>query len=341
MLWAPHVSAQTLGSVSVAGNCPTTEQVGAALAARTLPETARSYRLVVHSERGHTEFLLSDREGHVELDRFVASDDCAAMADVVALVTEAFFVELVARGQPPDDTSSIVSAKPAPPPGSAPEQREDRESLPAPATPAEERPPPRRAPAPTPTSATGAASPDSSIATSHAGPTLRHFVVALGTGADAYVDPSAVAPFGQLGAALYLGVPRLSFELHAVAEAAEPLRSAPNRVLRSETRVALRVERDFGTAVDFSPWLGFGAAVSRSRALDLDGPVRHLTAPFVEGGVSVRAARTASFGVDAELGCHVLFIRERYVVAPDGNIGDGPRFGCQLGPNVSWSSREF
>ncbi len=344
MLRAPNVSAQTLGGVSVGGTCPTQAQVVTALAARALPDAARGYRLTVRSGHGYAEFVLGDGDGRALLDRFVASDDCAAIADVVALVTEAFFVELIDKGHPPDDTSAIVSARPAPAPAAASEARaaaEERRTPPHAA--AESAPNAPDTSGTAPPHAIAVEKPAAVVAPPHAAAerSRHNLVLTLGVGADAYAAPTAVAPFGQLGAALYFGAPRLSLELHAVAEAAATLRSAPDRVLRSEARVAMRVARYFGGAAQLVPWLGFGAARSRSRALDLDGPVRHLTAPLVEGGIVVRAARTAWLTVGAELGCHALLTRERYVVVPDGNIGDGPAFGCQLGPNLSWSSPEF
>lgn len=327
VLRAPHVSAQTLGSVSVSGACPTDAQVVAALAARKLPDTARDYRLTVRSGRDYSEFALADRDGHALLDRLIASDDCVAMADVIALVTEAFFVELVDKGHPPEDTSAIVATRAAPAPATATE---------SPATAAQSTAPPKSTPREAPPPAAPSAAPRPIADRPH-----RHLLLALGLGADVYATPNAMAPFGQLGAALYFSAPRFALELHAVAEAAATLQSAPDRVLRSETRVALRAERYFGRTALFAPWLGFGLAVSRSRALDLAGPVRHLAAPLAEGGVVLRAAQTGWLGVSAELGCHVLLVRERYVVAPDGHIGDGPAFGCQIGPNLTWLSPAF
>jgi hypothetical protein len=342
VLRAPYASAQALGGVSVSGACPTESQVVAALAIHPLPDAARNYRLAVHSAPGHSEFVLTDAAGRPLLDRFIASDDCTAMADVVALVTEAFFVELVAEGHPPDDTSGMMAPRPAPAPAPAAEPRSVPEEPPTPLPPAAPPAPgARREPRHAAPLADGGAKPARPRAASTAHRPHRHLVLALGAGADLYAAPSSWVPFGQLGVGLYFSAPRLLLELHGVAETAGTLQGTPHRVLRSEARAALRLERYFGTRGIIGPWLGFGVAVSRARALDLDGPVRHRSAPLAEAGVALLVARNDWVNVSAELGCHAFLVRERYVVVPDGAIGRGPLFGCQVGPTVSWASPAF
>src|SRR6516164_10856979 len=97
--WASTTLADPFPNVIAKGSCPSSELVQAALARRNLPEAVRDYRLVVEGTATGVHLTLSNAAGNLVLERSIASEDCDALADAAAIITETYFVELAAREQ--------------------------------------------------------------------------------------------------------------------------------------------------------------------------------------------------------------------------------------------------
>jgi hypothetical protein len=319
--WIAHAFAEPLARVETNADCPTVAALTTALAGRRLPDAARAYGLALRKLPDGADLTLSDGAGSPVLERRLTSPDCTALADAAALITEAYFVELAAHSAsgasaPASPSSSAAAPSPVPPPTSPPAI--------ATATPS---PSPSPSPTPTPSSA------------SHSAPiTFPRLTAAIGGGADVYLEKGAVAANAQLGVGLW-PTDRLELEAHGVLATQTTLDSPPNEVLRLERRAALRALPWFGATPLIAPWAGVGAALTRLEALDLSSaPERSVWSPILEGGVATIVPVTRQIALGAELGCHVLLTRETYVIAPEGEVGTGPRFGCSLIASASWSN---
>lgn len=113
---APHLS------VTTDGNCPDRAMLASAMTAKgfTVPPASEpvSYTLTIRALRGGAALQLSDASGARVVARQFTSTDCRAMAEAMAVVVEAYFVDLGtvgdrARAAPPSRT-------PEPQPASAP-----------------------------------------------------------------------------------------------------------------------------------------------------------------------------------------------------------------------------
>jgi len=316
-----HASAEALGSVAVAGNCPDQELVKEALGRRELPAQAGGYALVVRGAPGSAEVSLANAAGELVAGRRLESDDCRALADAAALIVETYFVELKAR----TEAAGSVSEAPG-------ESANDGQKQPPVTAPPTSAPPPPAPPAGVPRLVRPRA-PSPPAATTPLG-----VLVALAGGLDWLPEHGAWSGLGEAVVGLSLPRSKLGLELYAVTGTPATIGNGSNRVSRLERRLALRVDRPFRAEPTLAPWLGAGVAVARLQALDLDSaptPVRW--SPTVEAGVTLSEPVAKAWALRAELGCRLLVIEESYRVS-QATIGSGPRVGCDLLGGLSWSS---
>jgi hypothetical protein len=121
--WAdPPAPQATIVRLDVQGSCPRTDDLRRAFDGRVpVGDEGASWTVAVHRVDGSSRLDLRRADGSDALDREIASEDCAALADAFAVIVEAHFVELhllpakkiiVAAAPPPD----VEVARPAPPP---------------------------------------------------------------------------------------------------------------------------------------------------------------------------------------------------------------------------------
>lgn len=107
--------------IDVQGSCPRSEELRRALDGRVaVADDGAGWTVAVHRTGGSSRLDLRRADGSDALDREIASEDCAALADAFAVIVEAHFVELnllpAKREPPPEPAVEIV--RPAPPPES-------------------------------------------------------------------------------------------------------------------------------------------------------------------------------------------------------------------------------
>ncbi len=112
----------------------------------------------------------------------------------------------------------------------------------------------------------------------------------------------------------------------------------PDRVSRWASRAALRVGMPLRKPLPpLEPWVGMGVSYARIRAPDLPNAATSARWSAVfEIGVGWQQAISRTVGVRADVGCYVLGNQELYQIEPDGEVGRGPRFGCNLAPALLW-----
>ena len=324
-LVTPLANAEPLAAVELTGNCPSEAEIGAALSTRRLPPEASGFRLLLVEVPGGADITLSRGSSETVLERRILSNDCHALGDAAALITEAYFIELKAQamGEPAVTAAGKAAEAGSPEPAPGP-------------TPAPAPPPEKLAPPPTTPRQEGPSRADA--ATPPAGAVMR-FGIALAGGAELYPEEGNVAAVGQLGLGLWL-TRALELEAHGVLASSTTIGTTPNRVSRVERRAALRALGWMGGAPSLAAWGGFGLAFTSVKALDVAvGPTEVAGSPLVEGGFALRQPVGSGIALGAELGCHVLLTREQYVVEPDGQIGVGPRFACALLAGATWTNR--
>jgi hypothetical protein len=314
--------AEPLAALELTGNCPSESELATALAARRLPALAREFKVVLAEFSGGVDVTLVRLPNERLLERRVQSADCRALADAAAVIVEAYFVELAGRSTPPAASNAAgnePSAATSPPPAAPPP------TLVVPVPP------------PATSGARAAASiPPGATAPASAGPRIE---LALSGGAELYPQHGTLAAAGQLGVGLWL-TSALELEAHGVLTTSTTSGSPPDRVSRTERRVALRADRWLGSAPALAVLGGFGVALTSVEALDIpERATKVAWSPVLEGGLALRQPVGSGFALGGELGCHVLLTQENYVLEPDEQLGKGPRFACALLAGGSWSTK--
>lgn len=316
---ATRAGAQGLDRMEVSGDCPGPALVAAAFAERALPDDARAFALGVRGFAGGADVTLTNASGTTVIERRLVSDDCAAMADAAAEIVSAYFVAL-ARGDAtsaagPDLEAAIPPENPRVP------------------TPPPLPPPPPAAPPPRAADTAPALAP-----TRPPSGWAPRFVAVLTGGVDVFPQGPNAAATAALG--FGVGVTRrLELGVRAVIGSSTTIGVPPDRVLRAERRLTARATTWLSTSPRLAVVGGVGVASTRVRAENLDTtPVEIVWSPVLEGGVALAVPLGAGFSLQAELGCHALFLRENYVVNGTESIGQGPAFGCSLAAGPAWST---
>jgi len=321
-------SAEPLAALELTGNCPSEGELATALAARRLPEGAREFKVVLTEFAGGADVTLVRLPGEPVLERRVQSGDCRALADAAAVIVEAYFVELAASAPP---SGPIAPGNEPSVPGAA--TAAATQPTAAPSTPPSTSPTPANA---TPVATTATPRPPEATASTPSGPRVD---VTLAGGAELYPEHGSIAAAGQLAAGLWL-TSALELEAHGMLTTTTTSGSAPNRVSRTERRIALRANGWLGGTPQLAPFGGFGAAFTSVEALDVPAATAEVAwSPVLEGGFLLRQPVGSGLALGGELGCHVLLTQERYLVEPDGEIGKGPRFACAALASGTWSNR--
>ncbi len=311
--------------VSVEGQCPDATTLGEPIAqfTRTPEDDQAAYTLQVHSsEEGRIQVVLLSPRGELEFDRTLQSRDCVAVAEAVAIILRAHFVELgmhlpepaVGRGDSPaeDDKSAVEDGSTSRPPVAQPE-------APPPAPPA-----PARAPGTSPQGPEGAA-------VTEADSTRWE----LGAGMGALLELPEITPTPSLRLEVGRVVARRTLRASFVGALPTRRGDSPADVSRLPLSVAVNLGWRFGTGWLLEPHAGVGAQLALVEGVSVGNP--SLTAswsPTLCAGARVEWP-TAPLTPWVDVGGITLLRRDRYVVDPLGAVGLGPR--AYLGVSVGAS----
>lgn len=310
--------------VSVQGSCPSRTELVRALDAKGSPVGMSHAEYMVHARSDPTGawLQLTRSSGERVIERHFSSDDCRALADAMAVVIEAYFVEVgelpkplhaPAEAPPPavtitDAAAPTSSASAAGAPISTTQTRNAPEAWVLPTTVLVQRQWFRVVPKPLP---------------------------ALFPRAFMGIGPSLSLPQGSAALALEVGggvdlpKPGIFSEVAATTNLPVVVGPSPNRVWRWMSQALLRVGVPLGTELGYRPWIGVGVAVTRLRAEDLPAPPTRTTLrPLVGAGVEVTWPLGGFVHGRAELGCAVYPYGDIYRVDSTDEIGRGPRAVC-------------
>ena len=322
--------------VSASGSCPSKGDIEAAVVARGLELRGSNYVVAAQSEPGAVVMRLFDNQGHQLLERRLESQDCVALADAVAVVVEACFVELkgprgkdgAATRQTNTNVGSATSNDPS----------EKRQLGPAP-----------NGAAPTPV---GSGLPHAVQSTNHpATYPSQPVAVAPQYGRGVHTESVSYTPmraggFMGLGPALALpqgnvtsqievggGVDFPTVPMSAELELATtwPTTSGvdPRRVKRWSSQGLVRIGMPYSNRLRYRPWAGLGLTFAQLRALDVAmAPTKTTSAAIIGAGLEFAWPIGRRWWGRLDVGCLVLATRDAYRVEPDGEIGHGPRVVC-------------
>jgi hypothetical protein len=328
---ASLAAAQPLPSNSGA-ECVSTEALLAVLRSRGLPIDQSGLRLRIEQSVGngarHT-LHLESTAGAAVLERTIESADCGAVLKAFAVVVEGYFVDVGTLNQHGEEPSpNQVPAAPTAATAPAPA------AVAAPV--AEPAAQPRVVAAEPPQGATHVG--EAAGSNVDRGAWESRFQGLGGVGAELLSGSAALAVAAQVGAGFAWPVQRAFAHLVLGTSAATTLGVLPNRVSRWPSRLVLRGGLSSRSVPQLEGWLGVGVAVARVHALDLaEAPVHTSWSPLFLAGAALGFDVSRLWAFQADLSCGLLAVRERYSIAPDGEIGRGPSVTCSLVGNFRFS----
>jgi hypothetical protein len=328
------VSANPIFSLSVSGDCPSRTDLSLALGAKgygiSAADQPSSYGIFAQSEATGASLRLTRSGGERLLERRFSSRDCRALAEAMAVVVEAYFVEVGELNRPPPAGLQPASvAEPAPSPGvvgvgaGAPRATVEAPNVALPALqPATNS---RATAAPLRLSAESFREPPP---VERPRPTVygRGFV---GLGAVLNLPSVIATPGIELGGGVDLARLPLSVELALGSSLPTTSFERPNRVWRWANQGVLRLGIPLAGALQYRPWVAGGLSVAMLRERDLSSPVpRTTTSPLVGVGLETAWLVGRGWFGRVDLGCLVLASQDVYRVDPSEEIGRGPRVLC-------------
>jgi len=329
-----HGAAVPALSVRASGSCPTASAIDAALGERGLDLGGAEYTVDVQSEAdGVTLRLTRNLQGQV-LERHIASQDCRALAEAIAVVVEAYFIEMrvpdlestnkaAVKDGSQSGTSTATAFGSFPTPNSSAQngdlRRAGSTALPPPVPQSQARPEALHEPPQVAGTRSAASKPRQRL-------TFEGFI---GAGFALMLPNTRLTPAVQVGAGASLPRVPISTELALSTTWPTTSGSGLDRVRRWGSQGVLRVGVPWVGALLYRPWLGLGLSAARLRALDVPAaPTKTSVTSVVEAGLEVAWPLGTSWHGRLEVGCITLVYRETYHVDPDGEIGSGPRFVC-------------
>lgn len=339
-----HSSAAPELVVLAQGDCPSQPELEAALNGRGLTIGESKYLVSTHADSAGVEMTLLHDGTEVVLTRRFLSSDCRAVSDAVAVVVEAYFVQV--NGLTREDTANR-SGKRAP---AAVGAELDKPTLAEQTTNANVRQTIREAP-PGVTPSNPAEPPDhnpsnpADIRVSNGGVRALSSSALRGVGFVG-IGPALPLPRGKLTAQLEAGggvefpaVP-LSIELQLATSSSSTSGGEPDRVRRWASQGVARVGTPLGDFVRYRPWLGVGLTLAELRALDIAAaPSRSTSAAVLGAGLELAWPLAKGWRGRLDLSCLILTTRDSYRVEPDGEIGRGPRVVCSSMIGIGFGAR--
>ena len=288
------------------GDCPTRAQMQSSLSARGFGFNENGVVVIAEPDTQGLTVRLMQADGTLALERHFASQDCQALAQAVAVVLEAHFLEV---NQPPDavarethSAAGFVGFAPAPtrvplPPPPGPSSSGDR----------------RR---------------------------THDSIVASGSvafGAAFTIPEPGLSPLGEIAGGVDWA--RTGFSTQLVLFGSPPSTSgqAPDRVRRWNGWGMARMS--FHGVLDgvVRPWVGLGLEFAQMRALDVAGAhAQSSLSAALGGGLTVVWPWSKVWAGQVDVNCLLLATRDAYVVEPDGQIGLGPRAVCSTLIGIGW-----
>jgi len=324
-------------TVSADGDCPNSSELETAMAARGLKLGGSDYVVVTQAEPAGVRVRLLRESGQQIFERHIASQDCRAVADAVAVVIEAYFAEVIAlpeKGQanasePIAANDKVLHSETAVrvrspttsdtllrPPGAAALPAAQPSKLPA------GLPLLRAAPVPQPEQNAN------SVYASRAPWLVGGFV---GFGPVMALPVNSFQPQVELGGGADFPTVPVSTEVALMTTWPATSGGEPNRVQRWASQGLLRVGVPASHKLRYRPWGGLGIARSQLRAMDIaEAPTKTTTAALVGLGLELAWPISKGWLGRADTSCLVLTTRDMYLIAPDGVIGRGPRVVCSV-----------
>jgi len=342
-----HSSAAPDLEVLTQGDCPSQRELEASLIGRGLAIGDSKYLVTTRADSASVVMTLLYNGTEVVLMRRFSSQDCRAVSDAVAVVVEAYFVEV--NGMAREATASRNGERPLAPPvaelgKSASAEETANANIQQPTRIVE-------APHSVTTRSNRTNSLDHEprkpvgLAVSHADAQTLSSAALRGIGFIG-IGPALPLPRGKLTAQLDVGggiefpaLP-LSIELQLTTSWPSTSGGEPNRVRRWASQGVTRVGMPLGNFVRYRPWLGVGVSLAELRALDIAAaPNRSTSAAVVGAGLEMAWPLVKGWRGRLDLSCLVLTTRDAYRVEPDGEIGSGPRVVCSSMIGIGFGSR--
>jgi hypothetical protein len=330
--------------VSAQGDCPSQHELEAALIGRGLTIGDSNYLVSTHVDSASVEMTLLHNGTDVVVTRRFSSPDCRAVSDAVAVVVEAYFVEVI--GLTPEVDRKGSNKRSTSPSGA----EFDNSALQVQNTNSNIRQMTREATLGAVPSNPGNLSdhdprspgdlldskPDAP-ATSSA-PMRRIGFVGIG--------PVLPLPRGRLttqfevGGGVEFPTLPLSIELQLATLWPSTSGGEPNRVRRWSSHGLTRAGVPLGDLVQYRPWLGVGLTLVELRALDIAAaPSRSTLTTVVGAGLEIAWPLAKGWLGRLDLSCMILTTRDSYRIEPDGEIGRGPRVVCSSMMGIGFGSR--
>jgi hypothetical protein len=323
-------------SVSAEGNCPSQRDLELALRHRGLELGGANYSVFVQSEATGAVMRLQRFSDQHVLERRFVSQDCRAIADAIAVVVEAYFIDV---GLPPGEAGGLT---PAASPGenavgdgaqsvSAPKSNR-RADVPgpnasaiAPSFPVQTAlPEPRLLAVVAPASRTEQSARAFSVSQS---PLLASGFVGIGPRLN--LPQASLVPSLELGGGVDLRNQPISAEVALATTWPSISGIEPDRVRRWASQGILRIGAPLVSTLRYRPWAGVGLSLSRLRALDVAAAPTKTSATAVLGaGLEMAWPMGKGWFGRLDVSCMILATRDTYQVDPDGEIGRGPRVVC-------------
>lgn len=288
VLWAIPAAGQPRVSVEGASDCPTKDQVANGFDDLAIVQpNGTSWRIEVERD-GHNALLrVWSPQGEQVAVRSIDSHDCSALAGAFVAIAQAAMIRL---GVLPSHGITPVASAPKPVPEQAP--------IPVPTTTRPVPPDPRHSWALSPLVEGGL-----SLGWPN-GPTAAAGQLRVDVGLDRSPWRTGIAIGGTVPAA------------H---------QDPPDRVRRSQVWSVVNLGMRWGDGFWIHPAVFAGLQVSRVRALDIDGETRRLTRGTTGASVLVGHRLGKSWSLVADFTQTIVLVRDRYVIEPDGVVGQGPR----------------
>ena len=342
-----HSSAAPELEVLTQGNCPSQRELEAALVGRGLAIGDSKYLVITRADSTSVDLTLLRNGTDVVLRRRFSSQDCRAVSDAVAVVVEAYFVEV--NGQTREVTVSRSDERPPAPPVA----EFDQSTLTAETTNVNIQQQSRvvEVPLSAMTLTNRANPPDRNprqpvgLPVSHADVQSTSSAALRGVG---FVGIGPVLPLprgnltaqSEVGGGIEFPALPLSIELQLATSWPSTSGGEPNRVRRWANQGLARVGMPLGNFVHYRPWLGVGLSLAKLRALDIAAaPTRSTWSAVVGAGLEVAWPLAKGWRGRLDLGCLLLTTRDSYRVEPDGEIGHGPRVVCSSMIGIGFGSR--
>jgi len=343
-----HGAALPALSVRAIGSCPTESAIDSALGERGLNLGGEEYTVVVQSEAdGATLRLKRNSQGQV-LERHIASQDCRALADAIAVVVEAYFIEMRVPDLEPTNkaagkedslggtsTTTAFNSSPAPNLPELPALPAQNQALESASSIA---PWPLVPPFQARTEALSEPlqAPDTRGFISKPSPPFS-FEGFVGVGVALVLPDAKLTPAVEVGAGVDLPRVPISTELALSTTAPTTSGSGLDRVRRWGSEGVFRVGVPWVGALLYRPWLGLGLSAARLQALDVPAaPTKTSVTSIAEAGLEFAWPLGTSWHGRFDVSCVTLVYRDTYRVEPDGEIGRGPRFVCTTLIGVGW-----